>query len=774
MKPVYLDIHIHTSDNPNYLNKDYDIDALLSNVNTVSKNSEFLISLTDHNVINKDAYLNLVEKAPNVLLGVELHIKNYDNRDPYHCHMIFDTEKIDEDIIEKINAVLNTLYPDKQITPETVDIPSIDKIIRSFDKFEFILLPHGGQSHSTFDKSIPGDEELKFDTILERYIYYNQFDGFTARSTEGLDATISYFKRLGINEFVNLITCTDNYNPKKYPNAKADNANAFIATWMLAKPTFKGLRLSLSESSRLIYSNEIPNDWAEYIGKVKLNNEKLDIDVDLSPGLNVVIGGSSSGKTLFIDTIYRKLNDCINDSAYKSFDLEAIEIVNPSDNKPHYISQNYIMKVVDSQDRNHKIEDIDLVKNVFPEDKEFNKTVNIGLLKLKNDLNKLVDCVSTIETEYKKLSHYQLFTRLILNEKVKQNVAQVLLPSQVLIDTMKYDKSEYEQHLNSLSNIQKVLEQNKFAINSTNEINIIKERLTETYNQSCFESDVRKIIIEYKNKIEEFLNQENKEQQTKKKIFDDIIVSLINYSRAMCEFYQSLSSISTYSIKYKTQEVISMGHSLFIENNFELNKEKFVEIANRYLETSARVTTFEDIKPKTFFSGNLSKTRPNVIDYKDFALKIYSEFEKLNNKIYRIITRDKKDFYTLSAGWKTAVILDLVLGYDGDTAPVIIDQPEDNLATGYINGGLIKAIKQTKSKKQVILVSHNATIPMLGDAQNIILCQTKENKIHIRSAGLEEKIDEKEMVDYIAEITDGGKSSIKKRVKKYNLKQYKE
>ena len=116
--------------------------------------------------------------------------------------------------------------------------------------------------------------------------------------------------------------------------------------------------------------------------------------------------------------------------------------------------------------------------------------------------------------------------------------------------------------------------------------------------------------------------------------------------------------------------------------------------------------------------------------------------------------------------------LDLVLGYENDIAPLIIDQPEDNLATDYINHNLIDLIKAIKSKKQIILVSHNATIPMLGDAQNIILCENKDGKIQIKSAPLESSINNKKVLDYIAEITDGGKKSIKKRIKKYNLKAF--
>ena len=40
----------------------------------------------------------------------------------------------------------------------------------------------------------------------------------------------------------------------------------------------------------------------------------------------------------------------------------------------------------------------------------------------------------------------------------------------------------------------------------------------------------------------------------------------------------------------------------------------------------------------------------------------------------------------------------------------------------------------------------------------------------INSAPLESEIMGKRVVDLIAEITDGGKSSIRKRVKKYDLK----
>ena len=61
---------------------------------------------------------------------------------------------------------------------------------------------------------------------------------------------------------------------------------------------------------------------------------------------------------------------------------------------------------------------------------------------------------------------------------------------------------------------------------------------------------------------------------------------------------------------------------------------------------------------------------------------------------------------------------------------------------------------------------------MLGDAQNVIVCNN-EGRIKIRSYKMEDKYDDKSTIlDIIANVTDGGKTSIKKRFKKYNMRTY--
>ena len=63
MEPVYVDVHIHTSENPDSLNQNYDIDTLFEKVRAQAQGQHGLISLTDHNTINKKAYLDAIAKC---------------------------------------------------------------------------------------------------------------------------------------------------------------------------------------------------------------------------------------------------------------------------------------------------------------------------------------------------------------------------------------------------------------------------------------------------------------------------------------------------------------------------------------------------------------------------------------------------------------------------------------------------------------------------------------------------------------------------------------
>jgi hypothetical protein len=579
MNPIYLDTHIHTSDNPTEVNNSYDLDTLVKKIREFNNDSEFLISLTDHNMVNKSAYLKAKAQSLNIILGVELHIKNYVGCPAYHCHIYFDLDEITEEIIDDINNNLNDLYPDKVVEKKDLSIPTIQDIINKFDSYEFMLLPHGGQSHATFNTSIP--KETQLDSTLERNIYYNHFDGFTARGDNGLERTQEYFKKLGIYEFVNLITCSDNYNPSTYPNGK--DRNPFKPTWMLAEPTFNGLRLSLSEQSRLIYSETKPKFFSENIQSVLHKRENIDIDVTFTSGLNVVIGGSSSGKTLLVDSIVKVLNNKTDESIYGQFEIEKMNVVNPSGMIPHFLSQNYISAVVNNISYD-KIEDIEIIKRVFPGDDEIKISINNGLRDFKKNIQELIGCVKTLEEETQTLKAIPILSRLITRENLETNIFDNLQPTEIEVEKLRFTKASYDDYVQTLNSLEDFLSKYPFIDHDSTLVENLKSELDEVLSISNKEKRVRSLLETNQEQYNQQLRHSNIEEQTKKQNFSKLLDSLKKYVRAYRKFYRALMSISNYSLNFDSEEIESMGHTLYIENDFILNKDKFVEIVNHYLK----------------------------------------------------------------------------------------------------------------------------------------------------------------------------------------------
>ncbi|MFA5603997.1 MAG: ATPase [Bacilli bacterium] len=768
IKPVYLDLHIHTSENANSLTTNYNAAMLIEKIKERSFASDILISLTDHNTVNKRAYetlININDQKVHVILGVELHIRNYDDAPLYHAHIFFDVDDIINEI-DNINTILDTLYPNKVLDDETESAPKLEKIIQKFDEYDFMILPHGGQSHRTFDHSIP--ENRSFDTTLERTIYYNQFDGFTARSNVGVERTNRYFKKLNINEFINLVTGSDNYNPTIYPQPKAgSDASDFITTWMLATPTFDGLRLSLSESSRLTYSNEKPEISSQFIKSCYLKNELVDIDVNFTPGLNVIIGESSSGKTLLIDSLYRKIENDFEDSNYNNFLTNAISVVNPLNFIPHYINQNYIINVIN----NNKIEEIKIVKALFPSSETIKLEVQSNLQKLENHILELTQTVENIEKLNDEINTIPIFTQLIIEGTLQLNPITPFKVDANDLEKIVFAKIHYDNHNENLEKLVEFSNKNAFMESIDVEVSQIKRKLKIAFDKASISNTIKGIIDSSSLDCDIELVTLNGEKSRKDIQRQSLINKTIEYVKQCRKFNKCIEKLLVFDYRIETDEKECSGHKLSIINEFKLTPEIIINAINKYIKKGAKVDTLGDLLPSNLFKTNFLVSL-KVETYSQLKDKVFKEISGNNKEVYKIVTKEGKDFNTLSPGWKTAIILDLVFGSTEDVAPLLVDQPEDNLASTYMNGDLIKAIKESKKTRQIITVTHNATIPMLGDAQNVIVCRNIDGVITIRNAVLDSELNGKKIIDFVAELTDGGKSAIKKRYKKYNLKKY--
>lgn len=80
-----------------------------------------------------------------------------------------------------------------------------------------------------------------------------------------------------------------------------------------------------------------------------------------------------------------------------------------------------------------------------------------------------------------------------------------------------------------------------------------------------------------------------------------------------------------------------------------------------------------------------------------------------------------KPVETLSKGQKATALLPLILR--PLPYPLIVDQPEDDLDNSFIFNSLVRYVGELKLARQLIFVTHNANIPVLGGADRVVVMQ---------------------------------------------------
>ncbi len=125
----------------------------------------------------------------------------------------------------------------------------------------------------------------------------------------------------------------------------------------------------------------------------------------------------------------------------------------------------------------------------------------------------------------------------------------------------------------------------------------------------------------------------------------------------------------------------------------------------------------------------------------------------------------QRDFSKLSLGQQQSVLLSLMLSSKSN-APLIIDQPEDNLDGEFIYHSLVPVLRLAKERRQIIIVTHNANIAVLGDAEQIIVLKSTNDKSMIVSRG---SIDEPGTRDIACSILEGAKEAFQRRAKIYGI-----
>nr|WP_294866199.1 AAA family ATPase [uncultured Pseudogulbenkiania sp.] len=118
----------------------------------------------------------------------------------------------------------------------------------------------------------------------------------------------------------------------------------------------------------------------------------------------------------------------------------------------------------------------------------------------------------------------------------------------------------------------------------------------------------------------------------------------------------------------------------------------------------------------------------------------------------------------LSEGQRNTVLLNVILARG--EGPIVIDQPEDELDSSFIYRTLVQDLRAAKSKRQLIVATHNANLPVNADAEQTHALEARDGRGKPRATG---GLDRKEVAQAVLDIMEGSEQAFKRRSEKYHF-----
>ena len=780
-----IDLHIHTIKSKETKQNDYkgnfDVPTLKAKL---KENEVGIFSLTDHNIINVEAYEeyynSYTEDDPLLLVGVELDI--HGDKNSYHSLLIFNASTVEDvqDISKKLEDKYTELGQDK--FSRKLDFEAIYVL---FHDKEFFFIPHAGNDNSIVkaysDSSYSLKMVLLMPSALEKVskeetkrIYNNAFDNNLVES----------FRK---KEDIPYINFSDNHNIYKYPcTHKGDDDIQHSFYYIKGKKSYETIRLAFIDPQSRIKSQ------AEYEKLTKtintIDNLKIDSheyfnqnELFFSPHLNVVIGGRSSGKSLLMNLIGKKIDSLtIEQNNYDKFHGEHISIKTKRDDgykqqtaieKPIYINQGDIVDYFEKNslkelaEKSDKKPAYDEAKAKFVTHKnELQSIIQVMIDKYKDiqefDVNKFELHKKTIDSIHS--SSYTINLNIEGLKAINKTTISELDTTKTLVDSLIENLVSFNRNKHLEIN-----ETEKFIIGAFQ--GLIDEKLALIKTKQKNKNRVNNFFVQVE-KIIENANSTLSEESQQKVIAKSSIKSLEDNVREYFSKYARLKEVTktVESFDYSKKEIIEIDENVSL--NLEVEKTEDLKLKEAILDSIKNPMSTSSIYI------NLLKLLSNELQIKthggnksdELSKKINSTmsdlFKLMEDPKDYLVYKDDETSKSKSPGFNSEKYLGILLK-NAKNKIIFIDQPEDNLGNRFISDELVSTIRQIKFKNQIFLVTHNPSIVVYGDAENIIIAENSENKISYKQIVLEDVASQKE----ICSILDGGEYIFDNRAKKYNI-----
>ena len=358
------------------------------------------------------------------------------------------------------------------------------------------------------------------------------------------------------------------------------------------------------------------------------------------------------------------------------------------------------------------------------------------------------------------------------SEKV-QRVNNIRVELDELQSQLNQPAKLYQLYLNSLEKW-KAVEQDING-SSENEGSIINILATIEYVKNQLKTDLKAKEIERRDLIKEIFQKKLKILNDYKGLYKSVTEfistheSLLNSYKISFDtlfkendLYKKFESFVNFGSKgsfYGLNEGRAKLEDLFTQRSFSDENDTFL-----FVNDILRSLKFDIRKGELAIGDTKSqlKSGVNVLDFYNYICSLDYLMPAYDLKL------SDKNVSTLSPGERGALLLIFYLILDNDNIPLIIDQPEENLDNQSVYNILVPFIKMAKSKRQVIIVTHNPNLAVVCDADQIIhirIDKENKNKVVIQSGGLENP----DISAKIVEILEGTYPAFSTRINAYNL-----
>ncbi len=157
-------------------------------------------------------------------------------------------------------------------------------------------------------------------------------------------------------------------------------------------------------------------------------------------------------------------------------------------------------------------------------------------------------------------------------------------------------------------------------------------------------------------------------------------------------------------------------------------------------------------------------TENAAVKVRSTLLEHLSDFLSFRTPDETVILYHKKPLGEYSLGQRATVILHILMHLQRHPV-ILIDQPEDDLDNETLYSHFIHQLLERKELTQFVFATHNPNIPVLGDAEQTIVCR-KEAETFSFDHG---SIDDKNIQQRIVTVMEGGEDAFRRRKEIYQL-----